>query len=64
MLALVLGIIQAANALAPDIAHLIVVVKHTNGSVSVITSLSEADATFAANMKQVNDFLAAQGKTA
>lgn len=57
-----LAIVQLLNTAAPGIASLILMVKRTNGTVSVIALLDEADAQFASNIQQAKDWLAAHPK--
>lgn len=54
-----LALLQLLNAASPVIGSLIVAIKHTDGSLSATVILDQADANFAANQKQVSDWLAA-----
>lgn len=58
-LAAILGII---NLTEPLVANIIVAIKNKTGGTSLIVYLDEADAQFDANIKQVQDWLAAHGK--
>jgi len=54
-----LALAQLFNLAAPGIASLILIIKNKSGTISIIPMLDEADAQFAANIKQAQDWLAA-----
>ena len=56
------GILQIINLIIPAIGSVIVAIKGANGGMSAIIYLDEADAQFAANQKQIADWLASKGK--
>lgn len=60
----ILALLQILNAAAPNIANVIVAIKHTDGSLSATVILDQADANFDANQKQVNDWLTSHQKKA
>lgn len=53
-----IAIVNLFNAATPGIASLITMIKKKDGTVSVVVMLDEADAQFAANIKQAQDWLA------
>jgi hypothetical protein len=55
-------IVQLLNAATPGIAQLIMLIRNTNGMISVVTLLDQADAQFDANIKQAQTWLAAHPK--
>lgn len=57
-----LAIVQLLNTAAPGIASLILMIKKTDGTISVVALLDEADAQFNANIQQAKDWLAAHPK--
>lgn len=57
-----LQIVELLNAAAPGVASLIMMIRHDNGTVSVVALLDEADSQFGANIKQAQDWLAAHPK--
>ena len=57
-----LMIVQLLNAATPGIAQLIMLIRNTNGIISVVTLLDQADAQFDANMKQAQNWLATHPK--
>jgi hypothetical protein len=63
-MSLALQILQLLNAATPGIASLIAVFRKTDGTVTVINFLDQADATVDANMKQITDWMAAHPKGA
>jgi hypothetical protein len=56
------GILALINAGEPLLANVIVAIRHSSGATSFVFYLDEADPQFAANTKQVSDWLAAHGK--
>lgn len=54
-----IALINLLNAETPGIAQLIIMIKGTDGVVSVVALLDAADAKFADNLKQAKDWLAA-----
>ncbi len=56
------ALLQILNIAAPIVANVIVAIRNNNGATSAIVYLDAADADFAANQKQVSDWLAAHGK--
>lgn len=58
-----LGLIGLFNAVEPGIAQLVVLLKHKDGTVSVVTTLDEADATATSNLKQIADWMASHKTT-
>src|ERR1043166_7923482 len=57
-----LMIVQLLNAATPGIAQLIMLIRYTNGIISVVTLLDQADPQFDANIKQAQTWLAAHPK--
>lgn len=57
-----IAIVNLFNAASPGIASLIAMIRKKDGTVSVVVMLDEADAQFAANIKQAQDWLAAHPK--
>lgn len=53
-----IAIVNLFNVATPGIASLITMIKKKDGTVSVVVMLDEADAQFAANIKQAQDWLA------
>jgi len=60
---LALQIATLLNTAAPGIANLLVLVKRADGSVTVVSVLDEADATFQADLDQAKAWFASKGKT-
>lgn len=58
-IALVLQLVSLFNAVVPGIASLIVVIRKTDGTISIATFLDEADAKFAVNITEVATYLKA-----
>lgn len=56
------AILQILNLALPAIGSLIVAIRGSNGGVSAIIYLDQADATFAADQQQVADWLKSHGK--
>lgn len=54
-----IALVNLFNVATPGIAQLIVMIRNTNGTISVVALLDEADAKFADNIKQAQDWLAA-----
>jgi hypothetical protein len=52
------------NLAIPQIATVIIAVRHQNGSVSILATLDEADAQFEQNRKEIADWMAAHGRSA
>jgi hypothetical protein len=57
-----IGIVNLINAAAPGVAELILLIRKRDGTVTVAALLDEADAAFAANIKQAQDWLATHPK--
>lgn len=57
-----LALINLLNAATPGIATLLVMLRQKDGTIAVVTLLDEADAQFAANLKQAQDWLASHPK--
>jgi hypothetical protein len=57
------AILQILNLALPAVSSLIVAIRGTNGSVSAIVYLDQADASFAADQAQIASWLSAHGKT-
>jgi hypothetical protein len=57
-----LGIVQLLNAAAPGIAQLVVMIKGTDGKITVAALLDQADAQFDKNLSQAAEWLKAHGK--
>ena len=55
-LSMILSLLDTA---IPAIGSLVVMIRGTNGTTSAVVYLDQADAQFAANLKQVSDWLAA-----
>lgn len=55
-------IVELLNAAAPGVAELIIMIRRPNGTLSVVALLDEADARFAENIKQAQDWLKANPK--
>lgn len=47
------------NTIEPGIASIVTLIRKKDGTISVVTYLDEADAQFAANLKQITDWFAA-----
>jgi len=58
-----LELIAIFNAATPGIAELILLIRQQDGTLSVVALLDAADAQFAANIKQAQDWLAAHPQT-
>lgn len=58
-----IALVNLFNVATPGIAQLIVMIRNTNGTISVVALLDEADTKFAANIKQAQDWLAAHQPT-
>ena len=56
------ALLAILNIAAPLVGSVIVAIKNANGTTSVMTILDSADAQFAANQKQISDWLALHGK--
>lgn len=54
-----LALVNLFNATAPGVAQLIMMIKHKDGTISVVTLLDEADTQYTANLTQAKDWLAA-----
>jgi hypothetical protein len=54
-----LSILNLLNAATPGIAQLILLIKNTDGTVSVGVLLDQADSQFDANIKQASDWFKA-----
>ncbi len=52
------ALLQLFNAAAPTIGSLILLIRHKDGTLSATAILDETDAQFAANQKQITDWLA------
>ena len=59
-IAAILGLINAA---IPTISNLWVLIHNNDGSVTPVVLLNQADAGFAANLKQISDWSAAHPST-
>jgi hypothetical protein len=59
---LALAIIALLNAATPGIASLILMVRKNDGTISVVSVLDEAAATFDENIKQAGEWLKAHPK--
>lgn len=57
---LILGILNIA---IPEVAQLITIIRHKDGTQTAVVYLDEADANFNANQKQIADWFASKGKT-
>lgn len=57
-----IALVNLFNAASPGIASLIAMIRKKDGTVSVVVMLNEADAQFAANIQQAQDWLAAHPK--
>ncbi len=60
-IAAILGLINAA---IPTISNLWVLIHNSNGTVTPVVLLNQADAEFAANLKQISDWSASHPTTA
>lgn len=58
---LALAIINLLNAAAPGIANLILLIKKSDGTISVIQYLDQADSQFDKNIAEATDWLKAHG---
>ena len=56
------AILQLINLILPGVANFILMVRGQDGSTSAVVYLDAADAQFAANQKQIQDWLASKGK--
>ncbi len=54
---LALSIATIINALAPSIASVLLMVKKTDGTITLIPILDQADARFVDNIRQATDWL-------
>ena len=54
-----LALVNLLNAAAPGIASLVLLIKGTNGTLTVVPLLDEASSSFAASIAQANSWLAA-----
>lgn len=57
------AILALINAAIPNITSLWILIHHNDGTVSPLVILNEADAQFAANLKQLSDWSAAHPST-
>lgn len=57
------AILALINAALPNVANLVVAIKNANGTISVGTLLSEADANFNQSIQQAQAWLAANPAT-
>ena len=60
---LALQIANLLNTAAPGVANLLLLIKRPNGTVTVVSVLDEADATFQADLDQAKAWFASKGKT-
>ena len=63
-MALVLQIINLLNAAEPGIASLIMMIRNSDGTISIGALLDQADAQFDANIKQIADWQKAHSSVA
>ena len=61
-LATILNIISLFNAVEPNIAQLILLIRNADGTLSVPVILDQADAKFNDNLKQATDWLKAHSE--
>jgi len=59
---LAIAIATLINAVTPGVAQIILMIKKTDGTIGIVPMLNEADTNFKANIKQVQDWLAAHPK--
>lgn len=57
------NILALLNVLLPAGAQVLTMILHKDGTTTAVVYLDEADAAFAANQKQIQDWFASKGKT-